>query len=131
MIAIDTSALAAIAFEEPEWKAFKRIVVQADIVLISSVTVVEARVVIFARKGAAGLVVLEALLGSQKFEVVAPGDAELDIALEAFVSYGKGRGHPAQLNFGDLFSYALAKARGVPLLYKGADFAQTDVLGAA
>jgi ribonuclease VapC len=52
--------------------------------------------------------------------------ADIDVAYEAFTQYGKGKGHPAQLNFGDLFSYAIAKTRGLPLLYKGNDFAQTD-----
>lgn len=129
MIAIDTSALAAIAFEEPEWKTFERVILESE-VLISAVTVVEARMVIFGRKGMAGLVTLEALLHSPKFEVVSPGDQELDIALEAFIAFGKGSGHPAQLNFGDLFAYALAKSRGVSLLYKGNDFARTDIVSA-
>jgi ribonuclease VapC len=63
-------------------------------------------------------------------EIVPPDAEQADIAHEAFVTYGKGHGHPAGLNFGDLFSYALAKARCVPLLYKGGDFAQTDIAAA-
>jgi ribonuclease VapC len=51
----------------------------------------------------------------------------MDAAYAAFVAFGKGNGHPASLNFGDLFGYALAKVRGLPLLYKGADFAETDI----
>jgi len=65
------------------------------------------------------------------FELAAPGAAETDAAYAAFVAYGKGSGHPAALNFGDLFSYALATVRGLPLLYKGYDFSQTDVVDAA
>jgi ribonuclease VapC len=61
---------------------------------------------------------------------VAPGPAETDAAYAAFVAYGKGSGHPAGLNFGDVFSYALAKARSLPLLFKGDDFAQTDIVRA-
>ena len=53
------------------------------------------------------------------------------MAYAAFVTFGRGSGHPAGLNFGDVFSYALAKVRGLPLLYKGADFAQTDIRSAA
>jgi ribonuclease VapC len=55
---------------------------------------------------------------------------EIDIAYDALLRYGKGNGHPAQLNFGDLFSYATAKSRGLPLLYKGNHFAQTDIVAA-
>lgn len=61
------------------------------------------------------------------FELVPPGSAEMDAAYAAFVAYGKGSGHPAGLNSGDVFSYALAKVRGLPLLFKGEDFAQTDI----
>ena len=131
MIAIDTSALVAIAFDEPECEVFQGAIVEADQVLVSAVTVVEARMVLHGRKGPAGLATLDAILGSPKLEIVSPSPEELDIAHAAFVAYGKGSGHPAQLNFGDLFSYALAKARDVPLLYKGDDFVHTDIAAAA
>jgi len=62
--------------------------------------------------------------------IVSPGSLEVDAAYSAFVAFGKGSGHPASLNFGDLFSYALAKVRGLPLLYKGDDFSQTDIASA-
>ena len=127
MIAIDTSALGAIAFDEPECEAFEGAIVSADQVLVSSVTVVEALMLIHGRKGPAGLATLDATLGSPKVEIVPPGLEELEIAPTAFVAYGKGGRHRAQLNFGDLFSYALAKARGVPLLYKGDDFVHTEI----
>ena len=61
------------------------------------------------------------------FEMVPPGVAEMDAAYAAFVAYGKGSGHLAGLNFGDLFGYALAKVRGLPLLFKGNDFSETDI----
>ena len=64
------------------------------------------------------------------FEVVAPSPAESDAAYAAFVAFGKGSGHPASLNFGNVFSYALAKVRGLPLLFKGDDFASTDIQSA-
>ena len=73
------------------------------------------------------MILVDALLRLPMFELVAPGPAEMDAAYAAFVAYGKGSGHPAGLNFGDVFSYALAKVRGLPLLYKGDDFAQTDI----
>ena len=61
------------------------------------------------------------------FEIVPPSPADMDAAYAAFVAFGKGSGHPASLNFGDVFSYALAKTRGLPLLFKGNDFAETDI----
>ena len=65
-----------------------------------------------------------------RFEVVPVDAAMADLAYDAFEIYGKGSGHPAQLNFGDTFSYALAKIKNVPLLFKGDDFSRTDVQSA-
>src|ERR1700730_2401210 len=110
---------------------FRRIIQRASKALISTVSVVEARLVIHGRRGQRGIVLAEGLLRLSVFEIVPPSAAEMDAAYAAFVAYGKGSGHPAGLNFGDLFSYALAKVRGVPLLYKGADFAETDIRSAA
>ncbi len=86
--------------------------------------------VVHGRRGQRGVILLDDLLRLPMLEVVAPGTAETDAAYAAFVTYGKGSGHGAGLNFGDLFSYALAKVRGLPLLYKGDDFAKTDVVSA-
>jgi ribonuclease VapC len=130
MIVVDTSAIVAIAFGEPEREAFVRAIQQADKALISTVSVVEARMVVHGRRGQRAVVLMDDLLRLPAFEMVAPSAAETDAAYAAFVAFGKGSGHPASLNFGDLFSYALAKVRGLPLLYKGDDFAQTDVLSA-
>jgi ribonuclease VapC len=127
VIAVDTSALLAIAFKEPEREAFSKTILDSDVAFVSAVSIVEARMVTHGRRGESGLEILDGILSLPNFEIVSPGPAELDIAHDAFVTYGKGSGHPARLNFGDLFSYALAKARGVPLLYKGDDFAHTDV----
>ncbi len=130
MIVVDTSALVAIAFDEPECAIFQTILKNTEVVLISSVSVVEARMVIYRRLGEPVLSLLNNILDLPNFEIIPPSPAEIDIAHQAFVTYGKGSGHPAQLNFGDLFSYALAKSRDVPLLFKGDDFVQTDVLAA-
>lgn len=65
------------------------------------------------------------------FEIIPPGIAELEAAYAAFAIYGRGSGHPANLNFGDLFPYALAKIRRLPLLFKGNDFSRTDIQSAA
>jgi ribonuclease VapC len=131
MIVADTSALIAIILDEPERDRFTASIAAADRVGISVATVVEARLVLHRRGGAKLTKAIDLLLSSNRFEVVAVDADQADIAHAAFVTYGKGTGHPAGLNFGDLFSYALAKARAVPLLYKGDDFARTDIAAAA
>ena len=128
MIVIDTSAIVALIFGEPERDAIAQAIQQADKVLISTVSLLEARMVVHGRRGQRAVVLVDDLLRLPMFELVAPGLAESDAAYAAFVVYGKGSGHPAGLNFGDVFSYALAKVRGLPLLYKGDDFAQTDLV---
>jgi ribonuclease VapC len=130
VIVADTSAIVAIAFAEPEREAFVAALERAERTLVSSVTAVEARRVMHARRGQRAVVLVDDLLRLPFFEIVPPGAAEMDAAYAAFVAYGKGNGHPAALNFGDVFSYALAKTRGLPLLYKGRDFAETDIASA-
>jgi ribonuclease VapC len=127
VIAVDTSALIAIAFDEPERAAFVDVVGTSGGALISTVSAVETRMVVHARRGQRAVVLLDDLLRLAPFQIVAPAPAEMDAAYAAFVAYGRGSGHPAGLNFGDVFSYALAKVRGVPLLFKGQDFALTDI----
>jgi ribonuclease VapC len=130
VIVADTSAIVAIAFAEPEREAFVAALERAERTLVSSVTAVEARRVVHARRGQRAVVLVDDLLRLPFFEIVPPGAAEMDAAYAAFVAYGKGNGHPAALNFGDVFSYALAKTRGLPLLFKGRDFAETDIASA-
>ena len=130
MIVADTSAIVAIAFAEPERAAFVQALEGADRVLISTVSAVEARMVVHGRRGQRAVVLVDDLIRLPMFELVAPGPAEVDAAYAAFVAFGKGSGHAAGLNFGDVFSYALAKVRGLPLLYKGDDFSETDIASA-
>jgi ribonuclease VapC len=130
MIAVDTSAIVAIVFGEVERAEFRQIIQLAGKALISTVSVVEARLVIHGRRGQRGIVLADDLLRLPVFEIAPPGQAEMAAAYSAFVAYGKGSGHPASLNFGDLFSYALAKVRGLPLLFKGDDFSLTDIQSA-
>jgi ribonuclease VapC len=127
MIVIDTSAIIAIVFNEPERDSFCEIIERADRIYIATTTVLETRLVVSGRKGERGVVILNDMLGSKKFEWVAPNKELTDAAYAAFVVFGKGSGHPAALNFGDLFSYALAKTLGLPLLFKGDDFPQTGI----
>ena len=131
MIVVDTSAIVAIALAEPERDTFSQIIQRADRALISTVSLVEARMVLHGRRGHRAVVLVDDLLRLPMFDKVAPGAAETDAAYAAFVAFGKGSGHPAALNFGDVFSYALAKVRGLPLLFKGDDFSQTDIASAA
>ena len=130
MIAIDTSAIVAIALNEPERDGFETTILAAAKALISTVSVVEAKMVVHGRKGARAVVLLEDYLKLPVFEITSPTLADMNAAYAAFVAFGKGSGHPAALNFGDLFAYALAKVRNLPLLFKGADFAETDILPA-
>lgn len=131
MIVVDSSALMAIVIGEPERRHFLDLLDKAGGILISSATVIETRMVAHGRGGQAFLDKLDTVIRNYEFEIVPPGAGEIAAAHAAFITYGKGSGHPAQLNFGDLFSYALAKVRGLPLLFKGGDFAHTDVLRAA
>jgi ribonuclease VapC len=118
---LDTSAIVAMAFAEPERETFTRAIEQADKVLISTVSVVEVRMVVHGRLGQRGAVMVDDLLRLPVFELVAPGVAETNAAYAAFVTFGKGSGHSVGLNFGDLFSYALAKVRGlIPLTWSQA-----------
>ena len=130
VIAVDTSALIAIVLNEPERDQFLACIAPCEQALISNATLMEARLVVFGKQKQFGYQLLEQLLSNRTFKVVTQDKDEMDIAYEAFLIYGKGNHHKAQLNFGDLFSYALAKSRGIPLLYKGEDFALTDIVSA-
>ena len=128
MIAVDTSAIVAIVLGEPERTAFRQALLQAGKALISAVSVIELRMVLYSRRGPPAVVLVDDMLRLPLFDIVPPGPADLQAAFGAFVVFGRGSGHPAALNFGDLFSYALAKVRELPLLFKGNDFAKTDIL---
>lgn len=123
---IDTSALVAILTNEPEQADFIRAIERADLRLLSAASWVEVSIVIESRYDAAGLHHLDRLLAQAEVETVAVDAEQARVAREAFQRYGKGR-HPAALNFGDCFTYALSIVRGEPLLFKGNDFSQTDV----
>jgi ribonuclease VapC len=127
---IDTSALLAILQDEPERRAFNEAIESADARSISTATFVEVSIVIESRYGAEGLRDLDLLIAKASIGLVAVDGEQAHLARMAFSRFGKGR-HPAGLNYGDCFSYALAKSLGEPLLYKGGDFSLTDVDGPA
>ncbi len=131
MIAVDSSALIAILRREPEADAFLRIIADAERCHLSTVSVLETSMVLAGRVGdQASWAELDALTATAAMQVVAQDAEQANAARMAFLRYGKGR-HPAALNLGDCASYALAKLRGLPLLYKGEDFPKTDLIAAA
>lgn len=127
---IDSSALVAVIRGEPESQHFLMLIRSAVPRVVAAPTAVEASIVMLSKFGEAGLTALEELMAETRIEV-APVTAEhVAIAIDAFRRFGKGR-HRAGLNFGDCFSYALARTTGESLLFKGDDFNHTDVVRAA
>ncbi len=127
---VDTSALIAIALREPEWRVFATVIDASDLPMIATVNWVEAGMVMVGKKDDVGaLAIVDEIVTSLGIEIEGVSRAEAIEARRAFVRYGKGL-HPARLNFADCFAYALAKSRGVPLLFKGDDFARTDIVPA-
>ena len=123
---IDTSVIIACLLDEPE-RALLVAAIEADPVkLISVVGVVEASLVMLGRKRAGGLSDLEAFLADGEIERVPVDLRQAEAAVDAFRRFGRGR-HRARLNIGDCFAYALAKTTGERLLFKGNDFARTDI----
>lgn len=123
---IDTSAVIAILFDEPERADFIHQIEIAERQLIAAPTLLESEIVVQTRKGALGRSELELFVHEAEFIVVPFDKTQVNLAILAWQQYGKGQ-HPAGLNLGDCFTYALAKATGEPLLFKGSDFAQTDL----
>lgn len=128
MIVVDTSALVAIQLNEPEADRFLEILL-ADEACASSPTLFEYFLVMTGRYGPeAGALALE-LVETLQVAVAPWTHDHADLAAEAFRRFGKGQ-HPARLNFGDCMAYALARSLDAPLLFKGEDFAQTDIVPA-
>lgn len=130
MIVVDTSALVAILRGEADAGRFAVAIADADPALVSAATVAETGIVMLGRHGQEGVDKVHALLREGKFQVESVTEDHAELAIDAYDNYGKGRGRKAKLNLGDCFSYALAKATGSPLLFKGADFTHTDVVAA-
>jgi ribonuclease VapC len=131
LIAVDTSALIAILFAEPEADAFEhRIALEP--VCMSTVSLQEASMVLAGRRpgqGPAAWQWLDQLVRDVPIEIVSYDQEQAEIGRLAFARFGRGR-HPARLNCGDCAAYALARKRGIPLLFKGADFAKIDIVPA-
>lgn len=123
---IDTSAVAAIFFNEPERQKFLSSILSSATRLISAATVLESGIIVESRLGDAGVRELDLFLIRSHLQIVPFNSEQAELARQAWRRFGKGR-HPAALNFGDCFAYALAKWTGEQLLAKGKDFALTDV----
>jgi ribonuclease VapC len=126
---IDSSALLAIIFEEPDASIYLSAILNSDNCLVSAASLVETSMVSLRLRSPDPIALLDDLVNRTE-TIVAPVDHEQALlAREAFRRFGKGR-HKAGLNFGDCFAYALAKQTGEPLLYKGSDFSLTDIVSA-
>jgi ribonuclease VapC len=126
LIAVDTSALVAILFDEPEQRAFLE-AIDIDQAHVSAASILELHMVAAGRYGGKRMNGVDPLIQQAGLIVEPVTLGQLHLARGAFDRFGKGRGSPAQLNFGDCFAYALARSLDAPLLYKGGDFALTDV----
>jgi len=127
---IDTSALVAVLDQELEAERIVRTLASAPERILSAANLVEVGIVMQARRGDDGARDLDLLLAKLRVDVAVVTANQADIARKAFRRYGRGR-HAANLNFGDCFAYALAKDTSAPLLFKGDDFGQTDVMVAS
>ncbi|HEY4773576.1 MAG TPA: type II toxin-antitoxin system VapC family toxin [Xanthobacteraceae bacterium] len=125
---IDTSAIIAILRDEPEAAFCARAIADAADRRVSAVNYVEAAVVIDASGDPIASRRVDDFFRTARIAIEAVTQVHAQIAREAYRDFGKGSGHPARLNFGDCFAYALAKSTGEPLLFKGDDFSHTDII---
>ena len=115
---------------EPDASRFANALEQTERPIMSAGTLLELGIVALRREGAPLVSDLFDLISVSQIEVISVSEDQARTAIEAYRRLGRGSGHPARLNYGDCFSYALAKARNLPLLYKGDDFARTDIRSA-
>lgn len=127
---VDASVLLAILENEPDARLYVEALAEADAPVISAATMIEAGIVMVNRHGPKAVAKLRLLIQEAGIEVESVTPRHVQIAIDAFAVYGKGRQHKAGLNYGDCFVYALAKDTGLPLLFKGNDFSNTDLTSA-
>ena len=127
---VDTSALIAIITEEADAAKFAKVMAEASGLRISAATYVEAAIVLDRRDNPAAGTILDDILLDMDIQIEPVTLEQARIARQAYRDYGKGSGHPANLNFGDCFSYALARVRRESILYKGNDFVHTELRSA-
>ncbi len=127
MIVVDTSALIAILNKEPDAGLYAEAIAEADTPLISAAILLELHIVMLNRHSARAAQIVDRLIRDAAFQIENFTAQHFEFAREAYARFGKGR-NAAGLNYGDGFSYALAKATGLPLLFKGQDFSKTDLV---
>jgi ribonuclease VapC len=126
---VDSSALVAILIKEPEALRLTTAIAKSSVCRLPSSCLLDASMLLLARREEDGLRDLDLYIARSRMEIVPFTESQARLAREAFKRYGKGR-HPAKLNFGDCMAYAVAKETGEELLFKGADFSQTDIVAA-
>jgi ribonuclease VapC len=126
-VIVDSSAVVAILLKEPDALRFAKAIEDADVARLSAGTYVELGIVLDGKRNPALSRRLDDFIAEASIVVEPVTPQQARIAREAYRDFGKGSGHPARLNFGDCFAYALAKERAEPLLFKGNDFGHTDV----
>ena len=126
MVVVDTSAIIAILFQEPEAERITRAILKEAPCLFSAASLFEAGIILQARHGDEGARDLDLLLHKLGLKIESVTEKQANAARKAYKQFGKGI-HPAGLNYGDCFSYALAKDKRLPLLFKGNDFNKTDI----
>ena len=127
---VDTSAMVAILTDEPEGIAFSKALDSATIARISAASYLESSIVIDKYHDPVLSAELDELIEEGKILIEPVTEEQARIARQAYRDYGRGSGHPANLNLGDCFSYALARVKREPILFKGDDFVHTDLRSA-
>jgi ribonuclease VapC len=126
-VIVDTSAVLAILRDEPEAAAFARAIEAARQRRMSAANFLEASIVVDGSRDPIASRRFDDFVRDAQLDIQPVTEAQARIAREAYRDFGRGSGHPARLNFGDCFAYALARAAGEPLLFKGGDFGRTDI----
>ncbi len=124
---VDISAIVALLLEEPKATAIREYLATHANGVLSAGALLELRIVCLRRISRVEFEEVPTFLRSLGITIVPVTEAQANLAADAYARFGKGQGHPAQLNFGDCFSYALAHERGLPLLFVGDDFARSDL----
>jgi ribonuclease VapC len=126
-VIIDSSALLAIYFQESDASIFAATIANADEKYMAAPTLLECCLAAVSRKGDTAASAIQSQVREGRIKIIPFDQPAAEIAINAFLRYGKGRKHPAQLNYGDCISYAVSKFEVMPLLFKGDDFRKTDV----
>ena len=126
-IVVDSSAIFAVLASEPDAETFRIRLAESSEILMSAATYMECGTVVARKLDSTGQLRLSRLISVLNIEIVPLDNQQADVGTSAFRLFGKGSGHPAGLNFGDCFAYALARTRNLPLLFKGDDFIHTDI----